>query len=82
MKSEKRAGTLINATGRDKTQSVIFLDNGSVIASPYSVTSLLGSIEKAVAREPGSRRHTPNRNVVHAFDAVLNYGDEDNPEQE
>jgi hypothetical protein len=82
MKSEKRAGTLINATGRDKTQSVIFLDNGSVIASPYSVTSLLGSIEKAVAREPGSRRHTPNRNVVHAFDAVLNYGDEDKPEQE
>ena len=41
MKSEKRAGTLINATGRDKTQSVIFLDNGSVIASPYTLTALL-----------------------------------------
>lgn len=37
IKEEKRAGTLINAAGRNAVKSAIFLDNGTVIASPLTV---------------------------------------------
>jgi regulator of extracellular matrix RemA (YlzA/DUF370 family) len=47
IKSERRAGTLINAAGGTATQTAIFMDNGSVIASPYSVTRLSNAIAKA-----------------------------------
>lgn len=47
IKEEKRAGTLINAAGRSAVKSVIFLDNGSVAASPLSVQRLLTAIEKS-----------------------------------
>lgn len=43
---EKQAGTLINAAGRSAVKSVIFLDNGSVVASPLSVRRLMTAIEK------------------------------------
>lgn len=45
--TEKKAGTLINAAGIAKVKTAIFLDNGSVVASPLSVSSLLNAIEKA-----------------------------------
>ena len=45
--AEKKAGTLINAAGIEKTKTAIFLDNGSVIASPLSVNRLLTQIHKA-----------------------------------
>ena len=47
IKEEKRAGTLINAAGRQAARSVIFLDNGSVVASPLSVQRIMTAIEKA-----------------------------------
>ena len=47
VKEEKRAGTLINAAGRSAVKSVIFLDNGSVAASPLSVNRILSAIEKS-----------------------------------
>ena len=47
LKEEKRAGTLINAAGRSAVKSVVFLDNGSVIASPMTVNRLLSAIEKS-----------------------------------
>jgi hypothetical protein len=45
--AEKKAGTLINAAGVEKAKTAIFLDNGSVIASPLSVNRLLNAIQKA-----------------------------------
>lgn len=47
VKEEKKAGTLINAAGRSAVKSVIFLDNGSVAASPLSVNRILSAIEKS-----------------------------------
>ena len=47
IKAERRAGTLINAAGGTAAQSAIFMDNGSVISSPYSVTRLANAITKA-----------------------------------
>lgn len=44
---EKKAGTLINAAGIEKVKTAIFLDNGSVVASPLSVNVLLNAIAKA-----------------------------------
>ena len=45
--AEKKAGTLINAAGIEKVKTAIFLDNGSVVASPLTVSRLLSAIEKA-----------------------------------
>ena len=52
--AEKRAGTLINAAGIEKAKTAIFLDNGSVLASPLSVNRLMSLIEKSnsAAKEP------------------------------
>lgn len=47
IQAEKKAKTLINAAGVAKAKSAIFLDNGSVVASPLSVNRLLTAIEKA-----------------------------------
>lgn len=49
-KQEKKSGTLLNAAGRQKTKTLIYLDNGTVIASPLSIQRLLTSIEKADAK--------------------------------
>ena len=45
--AEKKNGTLINAAGTNKVKSAVFLDNGSVIASPLSVKRIMSLIEKA-----------------------------------
>ena len=45
--AEKKNGTLINAAGTNKAKSVVFLDNGSVIASPLTVRRLMTLIKKA-----------------------------------
>lgn len=52
---ERKAGTLINACGQVKAKSAIFLDNGSVIASPLSVTRLMSLIEKSNSKD-GTKR--------------------------
>jgi len=56
IKDEKQAGTLINAAGRGKANTAIFLDNGSVIASPFTVNRLLTAIERS-----NHKRVTPTR---------------------
>lgn len=45
--AEKKAGTLINACGTVAAKSVIILDNGSVVASPLSVSVILNAVEKS-----------------------------------
>lgn len=51
IKSEKRNGTLVNACGRKPAQSAVFLDNGTVIASPLTVNRILGAIERSNAKQ-------------------------------
>lgn len=59
LKAERKAGTLINAAGRETAKTTIFLDNGSVIASPLSVKTLMNAIEKS-----NSKYITPTSNPV------------------
>lgn len=54
--NEKLAGTLINAAGRSPVKSAIFLDNGSVVASPLTVNRLMTAIEKSNFKEAGAKR--------------------------
>lgn len=51
IKRERRAGTLINAAGREAAQTCVFLDNGNVIASPLTVKKIMTNIEKSNAKE-------------------------------
>lgn len=44
---EKKSGTLINACGQAAAKSAIFLDNGTVVASPLSANVLLNAIERS-----------------------------------
>lgn len=45
--AEKKNGTLINAAGTNKAKSAVFLDNGTVIASPLTVRRIMTLIKKA-----------------------------------
>ena len=45
---ERKNGTLINGCGLAKAKSAIFLDNGSVVSSPFSVTKLMSMIDKSL----------------------------------
>ena len=56
IKEEKKAGTQINAAGRNAVKSAIFLDNGTVIASPLTVSRLMTAIEKSNFKEAGASR--------------------------
>ncbi len=45
--AEKKNGTLINAAGTNKAKAAVFLDNGTVIASPLTVRRIMTLIRKA-----------------------------------
>lgn len=68
IKDEKQAGTLINAAGRGKANTAIFLDNGSVIASPFTVNRLLTAIERSNHKRTTPARSSTVRLTV--YDAV------------
>ena len=51
IKTERKNGTLINACGRKPAETAVFLDNGTVIASPLTVTRILSAIEKSNAKQ-------------------------------
>jgi len=63
---EKKAGTLINAAGISAVKTAIFLDNGSVVASPLTVPVLMNSIAKS--NERGAKRQTPRLKVYDVYD--------------
>lgn len=70
VKRERRAGTLINAAGREAVQSCVFLDNGSVIASPWPVKRIMRQIEKSNAKElrPSKASETRRLKVYEVVD--------------
>ena len=83
IKEEKRAGTLINAAGRSAVKSVIFLDNGSVAASPLTVNRLLTAIEKSNYKTADAKKpkETVRLKVYDVVDEAPNEAlDEDVPE--
>lgn len=56
IRDEKAADTLLNAAGRDKVKSAIILDNGAVIASPFSVGQILGNISRADSKSTNAKK--------------------------
>ena len=69
IKDEKQAGTLINAAGRAKANSAVFLDNGSVVASPLTVQRLMTAIEKSNYKQVDPKRfRKPERMKVYEMD--------------
>ena len=63
--NEKKSGTLINACGISAAKTAIFLDNGSVVASPLSIPVILNSIEKANQKAvPGQTKRLKVYDVV------------------
>ena len=75
---EKKAGTLLNAAGRLPVKSVIFLDNGTVIASPLTVTRILSAIERANSKSLKSQKasQTARLKVYDVVDEDPNEHDE------
>ena len=63
IKSERKAGTLINAAGRDKALSAVFLDNGAVIASSYSVEQLNKKIVKSQEMRPKKSTYSEEKAI-------------------
>lgn len=74
---ERKNGTLINAAGLSKAKTAIFLDNGSVIASPLSVKRLMSAISKA--NDIGSTKTSKRMKVYEVEDSEP---DEENDQAE
>ena len=79
IKHEKQAGTLVNASGRLSTKSAVFLDNGTVIASPYSVKVLMNAVERSNSKQASGKRanETVRLRVYDAVDEDLENQQED-----
>lgn len=82
--AEKKAGTLINAAGIDKVKTAIFLDNGSVVASPLSVNRLMSAIRKAgIKADPNITNKIKTYDVPHyEEDPEDEYDDTDDEDDE
>lgn len=81
VKREKRAGTLINGAGREAVKSAIFLDNGSVISSPYSVNKIMNAVAKANAKETDPKG-VNNTQRIKVVDTVFELEPEESSEPE
>ena len=70
IKTERKNGTLINACGRKPAETAVFLDNGTVIASPLTVGRILGAIERSNAKQsnPTKANETKRLRVYEAVD--------------
>lgn len=68
--AERSAGTLINGCGDRKAETAIFLDNGSVISSPYTIPSILKRIEKASGKKLKGEPYAKNGISVYDPDPI------------
>lgn len=73
IKAEKRNGTLVNACGRAKAKTAVFLDNGTVIASPLTVQRVITAIDKANEKSmnPKTRKSTKIRLEYDPIDETI-----------
>ena len=76
IKTEKRSGTLVNACGRKPAESAVFLDNGTVIASPLTVNRILGAIERSNAKQVKSIQANETRRLK-VYEAIDESPDEE-----
>lgn len=60
---ERRAGTLVNAAGRRAAKTVLLMDNGTVVASCYTMARLLSYIAKSDAKGTDSTTIPKGNNV-------------------
>lgn len=81
VKRERRAGTLINAAGREAVQSCVFLDNGNVVASPLTVKKIMANIEKSNSKELKQHRAYETRRLK-VYDVVDEQPDEEDVEHD
>ncbi len=81
IKREKRAGTLINGAGREAVKSAVFLDNGTVMSSPYSVGKLMNAIAKANAKETDSKG-VNNSQRIKVVDQVFEFEPSESEEED
>jgi len=63
IKTERKNGTLINACGKRPAESAVFLDNGTVIASPLTVNRIMGAIERSNAKQLDSKKLKETRRL-------------------
>lgn len=78
IKDEKIKGTLINAAGNLKCETAVFLDNGTVIASPYKVDRILKGIERSNLKSLECRN--PREGRLKVYDVADEEPDEENDE--
>lgn len=81
VKRERRAGTLINAAGREAALSAVFLDSGAVVASPLTVKKIMKNIEKSNAKELKAKQASDVRRMK-VYDVFDETPDEDDVEYE
>lgn len=84
---EKKAGTLINACGTAAAKTAVILDNGSVIASPLSVSVIMNQIDKSNYKESNKNQkrlkvydvydEEPNKEIDEEVSEISGYDDED-----
>lgn len=72
---EKKSGTLINACGKEAAKTAIFLDNGSVVASPLSITVINSSIERSNMK--ASAKNNARLKVYDVYDEEPNKESDD-----
>lgn len=80
IKDEKTKGTLINGAGIQKAETAIFLDNGTVISSPYKIERLMKAIEQSNIKSIKNRDMNEKRLKV--YDVSDEEPDEDDVEYE
>lgn len=85
IRDEKQSETLLNAAGRGKVKTAIILDNGAVIASPFSIGQILRNIQNADSKHSNNKKVSMSSGLkVYDFieDEVFNDEVEDFPEIE
>lgn len=72
---ERKNGTLINGCGLAKAQSAIFLDNGTVVASPMKVKRLMALIDKS--NEKAGTKMDKRMRIYDVYDGEPNEEDDE-----
>lgn len=63
---EKKSGSLINACGTNAAKTAIFLDNGSVVSSPLTISVLMNAIERS--NQKASAKNNARLKVYDVYD--------------
>lgn len=71
IKEERRARTLLNGAGKDPVKTAVIMDNGTIIASSYTVKTLERNIVAANNKVLGVKRsYRKHAKIIHEEDIV------------